>query len=452
MARRFLIWLSGVKPQVLKTCPSEQTKFVSVGGTVLTTALMAVVSCTFALHMALGLAIVASVVAGLAWGFAILNLDRYLVASTVRQDRFLQNLAVVLPRLLLAILLGFVIAEPLVLRIFSQEIAAEQQVINQEKRADFESRLTTDPRFVRLERDKERVAALEAIVSGKAASVVDEDPAVKSAQARVDQLEGSYADAEKAVIGEKEGTSGSGKAGAGIAYAEKVAARDRIGAELSQARAQLNQSRQQTSARLAGADESRRTDASKELATLSARVIRTEAERDGEQATFTRASRDDNGLLARMEALDHLAGRDGALAVARWLLTLCFIAIDCLPVLVKLFMSVGKPSLYDRMLRLHEDSELDAAEGRFQGIRESHEFEVQGFRDQQELRRKLETEAAQRIAEHAVRLQAELAEEALQQWKERERLRMLASLDDFIETETAVASPAGDRTDIYPRS
>lgn len=52
--RTLLITLSGARPEILKLCPTEQGKFEGIGGAVLTTSVLAVVSMTFALNSALG--------------------------------------------------------------------------------------------------------------------------------------------------------------------------------------------------------------------------------------------------------------------------------------------------------------------------------------------------------------------------------------------------------------
>jgi len=45
---RFFIWLSGVSPRILRTCPeSEQKKHAALGGTVLIPALLAIVTASF---------------------------------------------------------------------------------------------------------------------------------------------------------------------------------------------------------------------------------------------------------------------------------------------------------------------------------------------------------------------------------------------------------------------
>ena len=77
----FLLWLSGADLATLEKCPSERGKFTGVGGVVLTTAVMAVVSCAFALYTGAHAPLPVAIGAALFWGLAIMNLDRWLVTA-----------------------------------------------------------------------------------------------------------------------------------------------------------------------------------------------------------------------------------------------------------------------------------------------------------------------------------------------------------------------------------
>src|SRR6266403_816537 len=51
--RRFLIWLSGARSEVLARCPTDHGKYEGIGSAVLITSVMAGISMTFALNTAL---------------------------------------------------------------------------------------------------------------------------------------------------------------------------------------------------------------------------------------------------------------------------------------------------------------------------------------------------------------------------------------------------------------
>ena len=124
-----LLWISAVDRALLARAPRETAKYVGIGGAVLMMATLAGISMSYALVVALHLHVLA-VVLGVLWGLAILNLDRWIITATKRQGRWYADIAnAAPPRLVLAIVIGAVISEPLVLRVFQGEIALKSPSI-----------------------------------------------------------------------------------------------------------------------------------------------------------------------------------------------------------------------------------------------------------------------------------------------------------------------------------
>src|SRR5689334_4843875 len=103
-----LLTVSGANRDVLRDARKERIKQIAMGAVLVSTAAIAAVSASYALYMALHLWVPFAVLGGLAWGLVILNLDRWLVVSTPRLKTKLGTLAMALPRVLLAILIGAV--------------------------------------------------------------------------------------------------------------------------------------------------------------------------------------------------------------------------------------------------------------------------------------------------------------------------------------------------------
>src|SRR4051794_27725189 len=118
-----LLGLSGVDEDQLARVPQDRPKYIGMGGAVLTTAAMATLASSLALHMSLRTNVVLALLFGLVWGLAILNLDRWLIATTHQSKK--QTLLLALPRVVLAVVIGAVMSAPLVLTIFAPEINAE---------------------------------------------------------------------------------------------------------------------------------------------------------------------------------------------------------------------------------------------------------------------------------------------------------------------------------------
>ena len=118
-------WIcAGVNRKVLRQCPTDYAKYAGIGGTILFTALMAMLSGGYALYTVFDNPQTA-IAFGVFWGLLIFNLDRFIVNTmysdgkvTISWREFYSGL----PRIIMAIFLGIVISTPLELRIFESEI------------------------------------------------------------------------------------------------------------------------------------------------------------------------------------------------------------------------------------------------------------------------------------------------------------------------------------------
>lgn len=123
--RNFFWFCAGVNRKLLLECESEFSKYFAIGATVFFTACFAAVSGAYALFFVFSgssYAVWASTSFGILWGLTIFNIDRYLVISIKKENKPLKELLTALPRILLAIMIGVVIARPLELKIFDKEI------------------------------------------------------------------------------------------------------------------------------------------------------------------------------------------------------------------------------------------------------------------------------------------------------------------------------------------
>ena len=120
--RKFLWWCSGAHQDLLKKFPSEHTKYSGLGGVILATFVLATISAGYAIHTVFGNWIW-TIGFAIIWGLIIFNFDRFLV-STMRKYGISKRKQIwmAVPRLILALLIGVVIARPLELKIFEKEI------------------------------------------------------------------------------------------------------------------------------------------------------------------------------------------------------------------------------------------------------------------------------------------------------------------------------------------
>lgn len=125
------LWIcAGINRKILRQCPTDYAKYAGIGGTILFTALMAMLSGGYAMSTIFTdenkePIIPVAILFGVFWGLLIFNLDRFIVNTmysdgkhTISKGEFIAGL----PRIIIAIFLGVVISMPLELKIFEDEI------------------------------------------------------------------------------------------------------------------------------------------------------------------------------------------------------------------------------------------------------------------------------------------------------------------------------------------
>jgi len=344
--------LAGARRDVLAKAPGDLPKHAAMGGVLLTTATVAGVSAFFALYSVLELPPQVCVLGGIGWAVVVLNLDRMLVVTMSRRHSLPLKIAMAVPRLLLALVIGAVISTPLVLQIFQPEIEAELKTMKANALDQwYEAQKGDDQRIDEL---RAKVRQLQETRDHKLPHAVDDDPDVQAAKADYDHAKQNYDQRQNEAQAELDGTGGTRRPGVGRSYLEKEKAADLAKSELDAATARLNVARTQTQTRLAAADEQAAKDAANALPAVEHDLAVQEQHRrdaqDEEQAVQNR----NTGLLARLKALNRVTEGDLTAATAHWMLFLLFVCIEVLPVVAKLLSTLGPPSLYDRLTE-HED-------------------------------------------------------------------------------------------------
>ncbi|GAB3243360.1 DUF4407 domain-containing protein [Kineosporia babensis] len=436
-----LIWLSGGDRETLDRSPADRARHIGYGSMFLATAAFAAVSGAVALSMTMDVGPVAATVAGVAWGLLILAIDRMLVLSMTRTKGFrgfCVSLGTAALRIGMALVLGAVVSTPLVLRIFQPEIETEIKVMHAEEAAAFKDQLDADSRFSGIPALQQQIAQQQAIVDAGPSASPESDPAVKTARAALATAQAAYDEAEEAVVCEIEGTCGTGRRGAGIAYDEKVRIRQNAASDLRAARADLqtalatagSTSLQRSRNQVASAREQLETDR-EELADLKA--DKTAAER-AQRSTLA----DADGLMARLEALHRLLDKKPALASAHWLLMALFMIIETLPVLTKTLQLLAPRSLYEYLSELRDADTLAQA-------REASDERREVERIRSEVTRAAENDLTERridlqkdVNAQVVAKQKEVTEAALNAWGEQVTAHTVEEVGRWVPPRTTV--------------
>lgn len=137
----FLWTCAGVNKKILRQCPTDYAKYAGIGGTILFTALMAMLSGGYAFYTVFNNQALA-LIFGVFWGLLIFNLDRFIVNTMYSDGKVTiswYEFASGLPRIIMAIFLGIVISTPLELKIFEDEINVTIRELAQSKIEEYKS-------------------------------------------------------------------------------------------------------------------------------------------------------------------------------------------------------------------------------------------------------------------------------------------------------------------------
>ncbi|MBQ4405758.1 MAG: DUF4407 domain-containing protein [Bacteroidales bacterium] len=133
--KNIMWWCAGADRDLLYMCPADHSKYVGIGTVILSTAVMAVISSTFAIYMIITngkedveYAFFKALGFGLLWGAMIFFLDRF-ITNTMYSDGKVTisplEFRSALPRIIISIFIGVVISTPLELTIFRDKITYE---------------------------------------------------------------------------------------------------------------------------------------------------------------------------------------------------------------------------------------------------------------------------------------------------------------------------------------
>ena len=409
--REPLIWLSGADPDTLARSPRERRKYSGLGGIVLTTSVMAALSAGFALHNGVRAPLWAAVPIAALWGLAIANLDRWLVAASARRDKWWQNLGTLVPRLLLALVIGAVVSTPLVLWIFNREIQAQIAQTQRDDRNTFEQKLLTDSRYAGLPKLQADVTRLQQIANGSVtADLVSKDPAVVRAQGEFNRLDARFSAAQASAICEFDGTCGTKEQGGGSAYQTKLRVANELRAQRAAAKRTLDAAKATAQARQVRASGGEQANAKAELVTRQAQLTQLTQQREQEVQQFRAKSADNRGLLAQLQALSKITDANGTLKTAYLTLLVFITAIEILPVLTKFLLNIGPASAYDEILASGEQRDVETARQSFAYERERHQEELRA-------RKEKEKELLERVAEREAAIQEEVKQRELDEMR-----------------------------------
>lgn len=435
---RMFLWSSGADLEVLDQAPTDKNKFFGIGGTIVFTALMATFAGGYAFYTAFD-DYTASIFFGLFWGALIFNLDRYIVSTfgvgDGKKTISAQELKEAFPRLIMAVLLGFVISTPLELKIFDKEIsvAVEQlkiEMADKTRKADTtfykdlaEAKLelaSTSESLTQLQSDKQDLLENEGKFYKEELSSLQSDykrldTDVKQAEQSANRAYNDYNFARKDTT-DRYTTS-------------QIARYERTSSERIKRRNDLRANRTAIGNEIAdlkenksGALDKKSKQIEQQIASmivrkgdLEDRVKRLQDIADDKSVNNAEIGQQYDGFAAHLTALGKITEDSPAVWWAKWLITFLFVFIEISPILFKMMTERGPyDDIIDRIK--HEKRVEQLLLQSNLNARTNTLVKLTAQKNDEYLRKELQEN--EMLMKTLAKAQAEIAAAAIEEWKE----------------------------------
>jgi len=361
--KKFLWWCAGAHQDLLKQFPSEHAKYSGLGGVLLATLVLASISAGYAVYTVFG-SWLWTLAFAVIWGLIIFNFDRFLV-STMRKYGISKRKQfwMAMPRLALALLIGFTIARPLELKIFEKEI-------NVKMTENLHKKIQRNDSLLALENNNLLNTAM-----AERQRLTDRKLAIEN---ELQNLQSSY-------VQEADGTGGSMQRGAEKLTHIKMDAYNKAKDQYSAEQPQLE----------------------KGISAQDSILANAKANLEQKRTEYERSAMANMGFLERNKALSDLSSEESSVFWSCLLISLLIILIEIGPVLSKLIMPIGP---YDIALAKEELLQMAADENHIRADKEVQHEKKRAFYQKQK-------EMSEQLVDKLAEIQKKNIDKELDQWE-----------------------------------
>lgn len=445
----FFWWCAGANIEVLEESPTDQAKYFGVGGTIVFTALMASFAGGYAFFTAFK-SVLPSMFFGAFWGLLIFNLDRYIVSTIGRGDGTqkitLQEWKLAAPRLVMAILLGFVISTPLELKIFETEIQTVVERLKIDKSEELKNRDTTfiaglnalKVRRAQVESDVNKLTYdkvslsenagnfFENTIKEKKQDLSNKQKLQEALQKKVNAAYSSYISAKRDSLSSKE-------------VAERLrilrirqSDRDNVRKEIKVIQQEIEDLNDNKGKAIV--EEKNRINAllankQQEKESLDEMILSKQKTLDKKNEGYEIKTENYDGFAAHLEAMSILTDEKPAIFWAKWLITLLFIFIEVAPVLFKLMAEAGP---YDEYMDRIKHEAYVKERKKISDVNDEINTSLKITSERNLSRLNSEIASNQALIDEITKAQAEIATLAVKKWKEQEKSKLEEGVEHII--------------------
>lgn len=460
MINRFFWWCAGANIDILKKCPTDHAKYFGVGGTIVFTALMASFAGGYAFFTAFK-SVTPSIFFGAFWGLLIFNLDRYIV-STIGKGDGTQKITkeewkIATPRLLMAVLLGFVISTPLELKIFETEIQTVVERLKIDKAEELKNRDTTfisslnkiKERRVSIENDIEKLTYDKANLANNAGlffqnSITELKNDLKNKNSLLDALQKKVNSAYSQYIRAKNDSLALNIINSRLGTLRaRQGERNKARKEITEIQVQITELNEnkgnaivEEKNRINDLLNNKQQEKERLDEQISAKQITLDLKNDG----YEQKTKNYDGFAAHLEAMGILTSWETtgenwwevkipSMWWAKWLITLLFIFIEVAPVLFKLMAESGP---YDDMMDRIKHESFVREKQKISEINDEINTSIKISTEKNQNKLDAEIAANTALLNKIALAQAEVAELAIEKWKKEELKKLRSGVNTII--------------------
>jgi Domain of unknown function (DUF4407) len=341
--KRQLRSVIGIKEDILDWVPTERARYTGMALIVVNTAILAGFSMVMALNIGTGVNPVLLLPLGVFWGFLIGVIDAWLISSTHGvQGR--RAYLLFIPRLVISIILGAVIAEPIVLWVFGASVSAEVAEHAKHELDTYESHLRLcNPVDGSVPTDRTCAGDMLSLAANPATiqrQIADATAQRDRQKAVLDALNIQLANYVKIAQDECAGAGGNGLTGVRGEGHQCIVDRETADNFAATNHIQQQQNNLDTLDNTINVLTSQSASAKADYGTSVTNAIKAKVDEKRRNLSHP-------GLPDQFDALSRLTDAHVSVWAATWMLRALLVAVDVMPVLTKM---LGRTTVYDTLL------------------------------------------------------------------------------------------------------
>lgn len=359
--RNFLLYLAGARRDILEQVPSERSRFLALGLSLLLDGVFIGVVATLGFVQTSVNAALASVY-GCVIGLLFLGLDSRLVAPTARSRRIFAAI----PRVLLALLCGAIFSTTIAIGALRPEINQQIAVMKQHAQAEFLQQQSASALNFEIEKLQDESNNLHSIIATGGGTTLNpsNDPELRSLKDQLTAVQASETSAFEDLQCQLYGTSANGDKctpGSGV-LAQNAQQRYEIYRDQAhQLNAEIGSREQQLTSSDASAQHARLAEAEGQLPGVDLELTKDQQTLVAEDSGFTAANNSNDGLLRKAQALSELTGSNSSIRYYILILFFLISILQCVPVFLVI---VQRSGYYEMVLQAAQRQEALKAQYR----------------------------------------------------------------------------------------